>query len=72
MFQKCTDFSLEIDIPIKLFLMQLYDSNSVLEKLIIYDKIKIESTSSQKGWSKFEVSLLNDLSLFDMFPALSR
>ena len=50
--------------------MQLYDSKSVLEKLIIYDKIKIESTSSQKGWSKFEVSLLNDLSLFDMLPAL--
>ena len=38
MFQKCTDFSLEIDIPIKLFLMQLYDSNSILEKLITYDK----------------------------------
>ena len=25
-------------IPIKIFLMQLYDSNSILEKLITYDK----------------------------------
>ena len=28
----------KIGIPIKLFLMQLYDSNSILEKLITYDK----------------------------------
>ena len=38
MLGKGTDFSLEIGIPIKLFLMQLYDSNSILEKLITDDK----------------------------------